>query len=303
MIPDRMQRQRFELKYLLDEPTALRLRDFVLTYLELDEAGVGKPDGAYRVNSLYLDSEQYYTFWDWVNSNRNRFKLRMRFYDPDPDSPLFLEIKRRVGGCILKQRCGIRKQAAPLVLAEQFPPATDLLTHDPKGLVALERFLALIGRFGARPQALVTYMREAYVDPVNDGIRVTLDREVRISPRTTCDLSLRMDRFSQPFGEKVILELKFNNRFPDWFGQMVQLFNLTRAAAAKYCEGLAAFRYPELGNCPPTSVPRPALPGRAEDENALSGSAGLTGSSRTGPRRLGKATHPVSPCVSALADP
>jgi hypothetical protein len=249
-----MQRERFELKYVIDEATALRIRDFVKTYLEPDEAGVGNPNHSYRVNSLYLDSDQLYTFWDWVNANRNRFKLRMRFYDSNPDAPVFLEIKRRVSGCILKQRCGIRKHAAPVVLAGQFPDLKDVVSRDAKGFAALERFVSLICQLEAKPQALVTYLREAYIDPKNDGVRVTLDREVRISPRNRCDFSLHMDQYTQPFQDTVILELKFNNRFPVWFSEMVQLFSLTRSAAAKYCEGIAAFRHQELGNCPTSSA-------------------------------------------------
>ena len=250
MTGDRMQRQRFELKYLLDEPTTQGVRDFVQSHLHLDEAGVGKPDCAYRVNSLYLDSPHLYTFYDWVNANRNRFKLRMRFYDSHPDSPVFLEIKRRVSSCILKQRCGIRKAAAPFVLAGQFPPDDLIVTPDAKGMVALDRFIAISTCLHAAPKALVTYLREAYLDPDNDGVRLTLDRQVRVTPRATCDFSLDMDRYTQPFGNQVILELKFNNRFPRWFNEMVQLFSLTRGAAAKYCEGMANLGHLELGNCP-----------------------------------------------------
>ena len=40
---DRMQRQRFELKYLVDEHTALGIRNYVGALLDLDEAGQGKP--------------------------------------------------------------------------------------------------------------------------------------------------------------------------------------------------------------------------------------------------------------------
>lgn len=96
-----------------------------------------------EVNSLYLDSPHLDTFYDWVNANRNRFKLRIRFYDSHPDSPVFLEIKRRVSSCILKQRCKIRKAAAPLVLAGQFPPQDLIVTPDAKAMMALERFIAL----------------------------------------------------------------------------------------------------------------------------------------------------------------
>ena len=41
---DRMQQQRFELKYLIPEETALLVRDFVRSYLEMDEYSVGRPN-------------------------------------------------------------------------------------------------------------------------------------------------------------------------------------------------------------------------------------------------------------------
>ena len=257
MAKDRMQRQRFELKYLLDEPTALAVRDFAGGYMDLDEAGLDKPNLSYRVNSIYLDSDPLYTLWDWVNSNRNRFKLRMRFYDPNPDTPVFCEIKRRVNGCILKERCGVRKSAAELVLAGQFPPDEALFSREAKHRVALENFISLVSVLGAKPKALVTYLREAYIDPENDGLRLTMDREVRIGPRETLDFSLRMPRYVQPFGQRIILALKFNNRFPKWFNEMVQCLGLTRGAAAKYCEGICSLRHPELANWPTKPVENP----------------------------------------------
>ncbi len=248
MLRDKMQRQRFEFKYLLDEEKALDVRAYVAHRLELDESGVGKPNYSYAVNSLYLDSPALMTFWDWVNSNRNRFKLRMRYYDEKPTTPLFLEIKRRVSGCILKQRCAIKKSAIQMVLDGQIPPPELMVSREAKQRDALENFVAMVTRMDARPMALVTYLREAYIDPENEGVRVTLDRQVRIGPRETADLTVEMEKYVQPFGHNVILELKFTNRFPDWFGDMVRALCLSRSAAAKYCEGMANMNTPQLGN-------------------------------------------------------
>ena len=267
MAQDRMQRQRFELKYMLEEATALAVRDFVSAHLDLDEASLGKPNRSYRVNSIYFDSDPLYTFWDWVNSNRNRFKLRMRFYDSSPDTPVFLEIKRRVGSCILKERCAIRKSAAPLIAAGQFPPEEALFSREAKHQVALGHFIALVSILGAKPKALVTYLREAYVDPKNDDIRVTLDREVRITPRETVDFNLNMPTYVQPFGQRVILEIKFNNRFPNWLNEMVQSLSLTRSAAAKYCEGMASLQHPELANVPVRPIASHAIDLLAEESS------------------------------------
>jgi len=256
---DRMQRQRFELKYLVSETTALNLRSFLRGYLEFDEASVGQPGYSYRVNSIYLDSERLRTFRDWVNSNRNRFKLRMRFYDCAPETPVFLEIKRRVCGCILKERCAITKQTAPLVLAGQIPTLHADVSDGIRSQMALENFVSMTALLQARPTAVVTYWREAYVDPGNDNLRLTLDREVRIALCSNLDYSLGQVPYVQPFGDRVILELKFNNRFPDWSREMVQAFNLSRGAAAKYCEGIASLCFPEHANCPTCPVNAPLV--------------------------------------------
>lgn len=255
-----MQRQRFELKYVLQEDKALAVRRIVSANLALDEAGIDKPNFSYPVHSLYLDSHRLTTFWEWVNANRNRFKLRMRYYDADPSTPVFLEIKRRVSGCILKQRCAISKSAAQMVVDGFLPPEELLLSKGGKQRAALSNFIAICQRLGARPKALVTYLREAYVDPDNDGVRVTMDRQVKIVPRSTVDFGLEFDRWEQPFGDRVILELKFNNRFPNWFNDMVRQLGLVRGAAAKYCEGAAALWHPELGNMGPGGM-RTVTPG------------------------------------------
>ena len=124
MSQDRMQRQRFELKYLLDEDQAIAVREFLRPYLELDENGIGQPNFSYPVHSLYLDSADLETFWATINGDKNRYKLRLRFYNDDPESPVFFEIKRRMNSCILKQRGGVRKAAV------RFLPGADHDTID-----------------------------------------------------------------------------------------------------------------------------------------------------------------------------
>ena len=239
MSRDRMQRQRFELKYMLDETTALNVRDVVASRLELDENGMGKPNYSYPVHSLYLDSPDLYTFWTTINGDKNRFKLRIRFYNDQPTSPVFFEIKRRVNSCILKQRGGVKKDAVGRLLRGQLPAEADLLSKDPKSLVAVNRFLELCARIHAAPIAHVCYLREAYVDPVSDNVRITFDRDVYTEPRTEPVFGTAMTEPSRPFGNRVILELKFTDRFPEWLRTMVERFGLMQCGAAKYAEGLA----------------------------------------------------------------
>lgn len=245
MQSDRMQRQRFEIKYVVNEATAQKVPAFVGQHLGLDPFGAGKPHNSYPVNSLYLDSGDLKTFYQWVNADSSRFKLRVRFYDEQPETPAFLEIKRRLVDCILKQRCSVKKGALAYVLAGQFPPSELVNSSEPKHQAALQEFIRVVQRLRARPKILVTYLREAYLDGQNNAVRVTLDRRVRIAPRSTVDFSLSADRFLQPFGQSVIVEVKFTNRFPSWAGQMTRALGMTRGGAAKYCEGVANLWHPQ----------------------------------------------------------
>jgi hypothetical protein len=239
MFRDRMQRQRFELKYMLNHEQAEAIRPVIAGQLDLDENGAGQPNFSYPVHSLYLDSPDLYTFWSTINGDRNRFKLRLRFYDDRPNTPVFFEIKRRVNNCILKQRGGVRKEAVSRLLRGQFPGPNDLLSKEPRALASIQNFVELVDRIHAVPIAHVCYLREAYVEPITDAVRVTFDRDVFTEPRSEPSFDTKMVDPSRPFGDRVILELKFTDRFPGWLRELVERFGLMQCGAAKYCEGLA----------------------------------------------------------------
>src|ERR1041385_4271785 len=244
MAADRMQQSRFELKYLVNEDMALRVRDFVRCYIGLDEYSAGKPDYSYPVHSLYLDSDDLTLYWDTINGAKNRFKLRLRYYDTNPKSPVFFEIKRRMNNCILKQRGGVRQEYVAYLLSGHLPREEHLLSKAPKQMVALQRFCELMGRVHAHPKVHIFYMREAYVSS-DDQVRVTLDRTVHGEENLTPTIKTEMKNPVLSFENQVILELKFTNRFPNWFRDLVRMANVMQCGAAKYVEsiqGLGAMR-------------------------------------------------------------
>lgn len=245
---DMMQRQRFELKYRINEEWALQVREFVSSYLQIDEHCIDKPNLSYPVHSLYLDSDDLFTYWRTVNGDKNRFKLRLRFYNARLDTPVFCEIKYRVDNCIFKQRGGVRKEGVPWLLAGQFPAAEHLVSEDGKAVHAVERFCELSQWLRARPKMHVAYQREAWVDPKTDAVRVTFDRQVLGEAEPTAAFRTEMTDPCRPFGHEVILELKFTNRFPQWLREMVERFELIRGSAAKYCECVEMIGEERLGH-------------------------------------------------------
>ena len=157
-----MQQSRFELKYLINESTAERVRDFVRCYLSLDEFSAGRPNYSYPVHSL---------------------------------------------------------------------------SKNPDGLIAVQKFCSFMTELHARPKSHIHYKREAYVSD-DDEVRVTLDRDVYSEAHLSPNLTLKMSHPVHSFKGQVILELKFTNRFPNWFRELVRMANVMQTGAPKYVSGI-----------------------------------------------------------------
>ena len=236
---DKLQPQRFELKYLVNEDVALAMRDFVRSYLVPDEFAAKSATLSYPNHSLYLDSDDLQLYWDVINGNKNRHKLRLRFYDDNPAAPVFFEIKRRSDNAILKERGAVRREFVPTLLAGQLPAPNHLVSSNPKHLSAVQNFCRLMHDGRARLKTHVRYRREAWMSVEDNSVRVTFDRDVYSAPHTEPVVTTRLENFVKPWGDLVILELKFTGRFPNWFFEMVRLFNVMQCGVAKYAEGVA----------------------------------------------------------------
>ena len=239
MQTDKVQHSRFELKYFIDESTALRVRDFVQSYLEIDEFGAQRPSLSYPTLSLYLDSDDLKTYWHTINGDKNRFKLRLRYYDDRPETPVFFEIKRRMNNIILKDRAGVRKAAVRRLLAGHLPERGDLLyPGDIQQQAAAARFIELMSRLQAKPKMHIAYLREAWENPMDNSVRVTFDRVVDSAPNPQPTLVATSPNPHRVFEKSVVLELKYTNRFPNWFRELVSTFDCMQTGAAKFAEGI-----------------------------------------------------------------
>ena len=135
---------------------------------------------------------------------------------------------------ICKERVAVRRECVQPLLRRRYPERTDLVRFSPKAFDALRQFCSMRNVLDANRGILVSYLREAYVTPHDDSVRLTFDREVSSG---RFDEHLRINRLEerfQPRVEGVILELKFTDRFPSWMHDLVHEFNLQRTTMAKY---------------------------------------------------------------------
>ena len=247
MAPDRLQKQRFEIKYLVSEHTARAIRQFVRCHLKPDEFAATLPGYSYPVHSLYLDSPDLATYQAVQCGEKNRFKLRIRYYS-DQDKAVYFEIKRRTNDVISKIRAKVRREAVQALLAGEPPQLRHLAKPDGSQLVALQDFCRLMHRLQATPRSHVAYAREAWMSPVNNSMRVTFDRAVQCEPEFGGALLTRLGEAVTPFDAKVVLELKFVDRLPAWCHEMVRAFGLVRGGAPKYAQGVQLMGEHRLSN-------------------------------------------------------
>jgi hypothetical protein len=187
---------------------------------------------------VYLDSPDLKLYHSTINGDKNRFKLRLRFYSRNDSDPVYLEIKRRLNNSISKQRAGIRREMVEQLMASHWPDPNHLISNTPKQLFALEDFCRLTNDLRARPCAHVSYLREAWVSHDDNSVRVTMDRQVSTEVNQSFQLNGEMSSPVLVFGGKVVVELKFTDRFPDWFKELVRVFGLVQCGAAKYADGV-----------------------------------------------------------------
>ncbi|MFK7899108.1 MAG: VTC domain-containing protein [Myxococcota bacterium] len=235
--------ERLELKFLIDEVVADRIRDEIGAVCAADRhsrAGRRAGSNGYTINSLYLDTPGLAFHHAKERGDPDRVKLRVRTYSPD--SLATLEVKRRRSNVIEKRRAVVRREDVPNAVRG----VIDSDQMDGKGDKALQEFAYIVATSGALPKLSVRYEREAYESQVDPYARVTFDRNIRIQPASTWDLFpaehgwshfddfWRLNLPTHP----IVLELKCETaKIPCWMTDVIRRNQLEQTSFSKYSIG------------------------------------------------------------------
>ena len=222
----KMNQPRHELKFFISPEVALGVRDFVGEYLDFEEYSVGKREFSYPVHTIYLDSDDWKIYRRTIQGGQDRWKLRLRYYDDRPDSPVFCEVKHQMTDVVVKHRGGVKRAALDSVLDGHLPHPEQLTDGHPRQLMALERFVAMMLEVNARPKLHLSCLREGY-ETCDGQTRVTLDRHLRVSELSGHLLATRMDHPLMCVDHTVIMVLRFPERYPNWYQDLVRAFDLS----------------------------------------------------------------------------
>ena len=239
---------RYEMKYIISESKAAAIVRFIEPYLKLDRYCRSQPNGVYPIVSLYLDSDNLQLCRESLRGLLKRFKLRVRSYTDESDYPRFFEIKCRANTVIIKSRARVMHHDMAALLSGQYiPPLQNYETE----VDALKQFQLYMKNVGAKPKVLIRYMRQAYEGDMENGIRVTFDRQLAYKVSNDPEVSLNGRGWQHNLITLggVILEIKFTGRYPPWLGRMAQYFDLRQQSMSKYATSITEAC--SLGFCAP----------------------------------------------------
>lgn len=218
----------YALTYFAPPEQTLQIRDFLQEYMELDTSSAGKPQGGYPLYTIYLDSDDWRIYWGTIQRDQDCWKLRLRYDDNPSDRPVLLQVTHQMTDVRVEYQGGLKREALESVLAGHLPHPGQLSSSSPQQLTAVERFVRMMVQSNAKPKLRIFCLREAYLSH-NDRCRLTLDRRVAVSELSGHLLAPQMDDPLLCVDHTVILELRFAERYPDWYREFVRVFNLSQS--------------------------------------------------------------------------
>jgi len=231
--------ERKEFKYFVKYEHLDELRKRFLKYMEYDPYCRDKEGSFYTVRSIYLDTRTLLFYYEKIDSVKIRKKLRIRTYnDSDEyDDTAFLEIKRKHGNRVFKERVRILLSEVPYILNGAYlKPTIEDCSRFEK--TSYNRFIYLTKRLKLVPVNLVTYEREALIGLEDSKMRVTFDMNVRSYINPDPDDFFRESDLKEIKESHFVLEIKFDGNLPIWVREIIRDFNLHVQAISKYCRGL-----------------------------------------------------------------
>ena len=179
----------------------------------------------YHIRSLYFDDLFNSAFHDKEAGVYVREKFRIRIYDGKLDD-FFLEKKMKVGNLSNKTRTKLSHKVLKQIILD------DDLHNQFKADRLLNEFLYKKKTQWLRPSQMVDYYRHAYVCSAGN-VRITIDQH--LSAPLTLDM-LDFDGVSMPAMDDglSIIEVKYDELFPDYLAQIIQMDFGRPQACSKY---------------------------------------------------------------------
>lgn len=219
---------RFELKYLISHDQVRGFVEAITPYVTADSNVVGGQ--GYPIYSVYWDSDGWTLFWEKIEGLKDRRKLRVRRYAGVDYA--FVEIKHRTDRTLQKRRTRLPLETIYRSFRDTDADFDDSATVENP---VVNEALYLRYRHRLRPRIAISYRRRAFFGRFEPDLRITFDTRVQYHTADT-DIAQPFETGTYVVDPRIaILEIKFNDRVPDWLVRLVASHGLEMTRMSKFC--------------------------------------------------------------------
>ena len=207
-------------------------------YMSIDEYGLT------TIRNLYFDTDDYILARHSIAKPDFKEKFRIRSYaKANKDSTVFMELKRKCDGIVYKRRVGLTEREADSWLEGR--GASHIHSEQPQLAAEIDYFLNLYTTL--KPQAYLSYDREAYKMKDGSDFRVTFDSNIKARDY---DISLESDAYGTDLIEdgKYLMEIKCSGGIPLWMTSVLSAEGIHKISFSKYGIAYQTMIYPTLTN-------------------------------------------------------
>lgn len=220
---------RKEIKFLLDMHQYEELMKVISDYMNPDKYCVGGKE--YGIYNIYYDTPDDFLIRESLAKPYYKEKIRLRsYYSPaSPDSPVFLEIKKKIGGIVTKRRVSMTLAESDEYFATRHKPEIKKYITG-QVFTELDAFLA---HYPVKPKQYISYQREAFFGKDNSDFRLTFDR--KITDRRY-DLHLSEESYGNYIigADQRLMEVKVSDSMPAWLVEKLSELKIYKTSFSKY---------------------------------------------------------------------
>ena len=212
--------KRYEKKYILNEEQYKAFMECTRDYIIPDKYGL------HTICNIYYDTEDFLLIRRSIEKPVYKEKFRIRSYGiPDKDHTVFLELKKKYKDVVYKRRL-----AMPLWQAEDFLERNVRPEHEGQVMKEIDYFLDF---YKPVKKMYIAYDRRAYYVEGEEGLRITIDRNIRS----------REDDLFMEYGDKgrkllpddvYLMEIKTVKAFPLWLVDILSKHKIYKTSFSKY---------------------------------------------------------------------
>ncbi len=250
--------QRIEMKFQLDASLSEQIKDWARDHLGVDENCKSDSGDSYVINTLYLDTPELDLFHR--TGVIGAAKHRIRRYGNE--QTLWVETKRKKKLVVRKNRTAVFESDWMAIMADRTRGRGGSVESDvDRSGWCADWFMDRITERRLQPAIQIGYRRFARTSTLGgENLRLTIDSHMVARPTDHWKVSADFREGSASIADCEILELKFHDRMPHLFKELLRTFTIPATGFSKYRTAMTHRGCPprNLSATAPTTPARPS---------------------------------------------